>query len=72
MLTLNEIETAIKQLPKEELQQLAVWFDNYLDDEWDQQMETDLQAGKLDQLIAKAEKDIATSKIRNLDGIFHH
>ncbi|XGV99820.1 MAG: hypothetical protein ACAF41_12910 [Leptolyngbya sp. BL-A-14] len=54
-----EIEAAIKQLPENDIRQLAAWLQNYLDEMWDQQMEADLASGKLQGLIANAEADIA-------------
>ncbi|MBD2183612.1 hypothetical protein H6S82_04510 [Planktothrix sp. FACHB-1355] len=64
-----EIEAAIKQFPENDIRQLAGWIQNYLNEKWDRQIEEDLAAGKLDALIAKAEADIATNKVRNIDEI---
>ncbi|MFM7363303.1 MAG: hypothetical protein ACKO11_02120 [Cuspidothrix sp.] len=69
MTTLLEVESAIKQLPESEVRNLAKWLQEYIDEMWDQQIETDLVSGKLDRLIAKAEKDIAANNVRNLDEI---
>jgi len=71
MTNLLEIEAAIKQLPENDVRQLATWLQNYLNEKWDQQIESDLASGKLDALIAKAEADIATNNVRDLDEIFH-
>lgn len=72
MTTLIEIETAIKQLSKDQVLQLAQWLDQYLDDDWDKQIETDLAQGKLDKLIAKAEADINANNVRNLDEVIYN
>lgn len=72
MTTLTEIETAIRQLPSSEVYQLISWLQAYADDFWDQQLESDLQSGRLDSLIAKAEADIAAHRIRDLDEVIHH
>ncbi|CCQ51694.1 hypothetical protein WH8501_28720 [Crocosphaera watsonii WH 8501] len=64
-----EIESAIKQLPENEARNLAKWLQEYLNERWDRQLETDLASGKLDRLIAQAEADIATNKVRDLDEI---
>lgn len=69
MNALPEIEAAIKQLPKNDVRQLAAWIQNYLNEKWDRQMEEDLAAGKLDALIAKAEADIAENNVRDIDEI---
>jgi hypothetical protein len=62
-----EVESAIKQLPEGEIRALANWLQEYLDEMWDRQIEADLAAGKLDHLIARAEADIATNNVRDLD-----
>ena len=42
MTTLIEIETAIKQLPHQDIQKLAQWLQDYVADLWDEQLESDL------------------------------
>jgi len=59
MNTRLEVELAIKQLPEDEVRNLAGWLQEYLDEMWDRQIEADLASGKLDRLIAQAEEDIA-------------
>ncbi|MBS3030306.1 MAG: hypothetical protein HCA25_25595 [Dolichospermum sp. DET50] len=59
MNTRLEVELAIKQLPEDEVRNLAGWLQEYLDEMWDQQIEADLASGELDRLIAQAEEDIA-------------
>ena len=65
----SEVESAIKQLPESEIRTLSHWLQDYLNQIWDKQMEADLAAGKLDLLIAKAEVDIATHNVRDLDEV---
>jgi hypothetical protein len=62
-----DVETAIKQLPEDEIRALAAWLQDYLDEMWDRQLESDIATGKLDHLIAKAKSDIATNNVRDLD-----
>jgi hypothetical protein len=59
MNTRLEVELAIKQLPEDEVRNLAGWLQEYLDEMWDQQIEADLASEELDRLIAQAEEDIA-------------
>ncbi len=70
--TLLEIEAAIKQLPEGEVRQLSVWLQEYLDEMWDQQIEADLGAGKLDKLVAKAEADISANRVRDLGEVLRN
>ncbi len=72
MVTLDEIEAAIHQLPDSEVRELATRLQEYIDDLWDRQLETDLESGKLDDLIAKAEKDIAADRVKELDEVLHN
>jgi hypothetical protein len=67
MTTLLEIEATIKQLPESDVRQLAAWLQTYLDETWDRQIEEDLTSGKLDNLLAQAEADIAANNVRDLD-----
>jgi UTP:GlnB (protein PII) uridylyltransferase len=72
MTPLSEIEAAIQKLPEEEVRHLATWLEDYLNELWDRQIETDLAAGKLDALIAQAEADIAANQVRELDEILYN
>jgi hypothetical protein len=71
MTTRLEVESAIKQLPESEVRNLAKWLQEYLDDAWDQQIESDVASGKLDHLIAQAETDIAANNVRDLNEVLH-
>lgn len=54
MMTLDEIEAAVSQLPSEELVQFRQWLAEFDAKRWDQQLEQDVRAGKLDKLADKA------------------
>ncbi len=69
MKTLSEIELAIKELPKVEARKLAGWLNEYLNDAWDRQMQTDLATGKLDKFIAKVESNIEANQVRDLNEV---
>jgi hypothetical protein len=71
MTTRLEVESAIKQLPESEVRNLAKWLQEYLDDAWDEQIESDVASGKLDHLIAQVETDIATNNVRDLNAFPH-
>lgn len=70
MNTRLEVESAIKQLPEDEVRNLAKWLQEYLDEMWDRQIEADLASGKLDRLIAQAEEDMAANNVRDLNEVF--
>jgi len=51
---LKEIETAVKQLSKDELAAFRGWFAKFDAQQWDKQIEEDVAAGRLDQLADQA------------------
>jgi len=51
----QEIEAAISNLPPEEYRRLALWFRELEQTRWDEQMDRDSAAGKLDFLFEEAE-----------------
>lgn len=65
MKSLVEIEKAIKELPTAEARKLAGWLNEYLNDAWDRQIQTDLATGKLNKFIAKVESDIEANQVRD-------
>lgn len=67
MTKLEEIEAAIAELPREQFERLAEWFDRRRETNFDRQIEADAKAGRLDPLWAEAEKEIAEGKARPLD-----
>jgi Arc/MetJ-type ribon-helix-helix transcriptional regulator len=69
MSTVAEIRDAIRQLPAKEAWKLAQELRDHLDALWDKQFEEDVEAGRLDQLIARAREEHATGKTRSMDEI---
>ena len=47
-MSVRDLETAVAQLSKEELARFSQWFEEYVADEWDRQIEADTFAGRLD------------------------
>ena len=54
---IKEIESAIARLPPSELAELAKWFEEFQARAWDEQVEQDARAGRLDALIEEADQD---------------
>ncbi len=52
--TLKEIQNAIKQLSQDQLNQFRAWYEEFDADAWDEQIEKDVIAGKLDSLANAA------------------
>ena len=58
----EKIEQDVQALSPDELAQFRVWFLEYDWEAWDQQVERDVRAGRLDDLADKALRDHATGK----------
>lgn len=56
-MSVQELESAVSNLSKEELATFSQWFEEYLADEWDRQIEADARAGKFDAMGARARAD---------------
>jgi hypothetical protein len=54
MSTVQEIEKAIEQLPREEIFRLREVIQHRFDDEWDRQFADDAESGLLDELAEAA------------------
>ncbi len=54
--SVKEIEYAVASLSPSELAAFAQWFENFVADEWDKQIEADARSGKLDHLARRADE----------------
>ncbi|MGH9661152.1 MAG: hypothetical protein ACRD96_21570 [Bryobacteraceae bacterium] len=61
----EEIEAAIASLPPEEYRRLVDWFRAREQERWDEQVDRDSDAGKLDFLFREAEKESAQGLVRD-------
>ena len=62
MSKIEKIEQEIQALSPEELAQFRAWFLEYDWAIWDRQIERDAEAGRLDDLAARALRDHAAAK----------
>jgi len=46
-MSVEEIQSAVAQLPAEELDRFSHWFEEFLAEHWDRQIEADILAGRL-------------------------
>jgi len=65
-MTVIEIESAIENLPPNEVSKLSEWFAEFEARIWDKKIEGDLQNGRLQSLISEAEKDFAEGNCQPL------
>ncbi len=65
-MSLQELESAVSQLPAEELNAFARWFEEYMADAWDRRIEEDIKAGRLDRLAEEALQDLREGRCTDL------
>lgn len=66
MSTVEQIEAAILKLSPQELSQLADWVLDLDEQRWDEQIERDVAAGKLDFLAQEAFAEFEAGNCRTL------
>jgi hypothetical protein len=66
MSTVQEIESAITKLKPEEIRAVGVWLDELRETMWDQQIEADAKAGRLDKLMEEAKDDFKAGRCKPL------
>jgi uncharacterized membrane protein YccC len=62
----GELENAVTRLPAEELATFARWFEEYLAESWDRQIEEDIRAGRLEEAGRRADAEFDAGRCRPL------
>jgi len=55
--SLENLEKEVAQLPQAQLRKFRAWYEKFDSDNWDEQIEADVDSGKLDQLAETALAD---------------
>jgi hypothetical protein len=66
MTRVEEIKSAIAQLPRSELINFGEWFRHFEAQVWDDQLEGDVKAGKLDRVAKEALADFKGGRCTEL------
>ncbi len=61
-MNIAELESAVAQLPREELAEFSKWFEEFMADQWDRQIEADILAGRLDAAGQRADEDFIAGR----------
>jgi hypothetical protein len=62
----QELEGRIKELSSNEFQELRAWLAEYEAEVWDQQLDADALAGRLDTIADQALKDFSENRSTDL------
>jgi hypothetical protein len=55
-MSVQELESAVTRLSPSELAAFTAWFEAFVAEAWDQQLEADVRDGKLDHLAKRADE----------------
>ena len=66
MTNVEQLESAVKGLPADEFARFRQWFLEFDAEAWDRQIAADLEAGRLDGLLAEALSDLKAGRFREL------
>ena len=55
-MSVEEIESVVSGLPVDELARFSKWFEEFMADAWDRQIEEDARAGRLDAALKRADE----------------
>ena len=62
VMSVKELQSVVSKLPREELDQFASWFEEFLADQWDRRIEADILAGRLDAAGRRADEEFEAGR----------
>ena len=65
-MSLGELENAVTKLPASELATFARWLEEYVAETWDQQIEEDIRAGRLEEAGRQADAECDAGRCKPL------
>ena len=66
LMSIVEIENAIKELPPEKVNELMEWFAGYHAEIWDKQIADDLNGGRFDALLDEIDLEVDSGTAKPL------
>lgn len=65
-MSVKDLEVAVQRLSKDELFAFSHWFEEYVADQWDRQIEEDIRAGRFDAAGKRAKADYDAGRCTQL------
>lgn len=66
MTDIEELEAAVTNLPPDKLFQFSQWFEEFIADQWDKQIENDILAGRLNKIAAQVDANFIAGRAKPL------
>ena len=61
-MNIEELETAVANLPASDLARFSQWFEEFMADQWDRKIEVDILAGRFDKAGKRADEDFEAGR----------
>ena len=61
-MSVDDLESAISRLSAEDLARFSAWFEEFMADQWDLQIEQDIKVGRLDAAGKRADEDFEAGR----------
>ena len=61
-MSVEELQSAVSQLPAGDLDRFSRWLEEFLANQWDQRIEADIPAGRLDTAGRRADEDFEAGR----------
>ena len=55
-MSIEELESVVSGLSADKLSRFSQWFEEFMADQWDRQIERDMKAGRLDAALKRADE----------------
>ncbi len=65
-MSVEELESVVSKLPTAELARFSEWFEEFIAEQWDRQIEQDMQAGRLDSALKRADDHYEAGRCKPL------
>lgn len=66
MMNTQELKTTVSKLSPDQLLQFAEWFEEFLADQWDKKIESDITTDRLDALGEQADNEFLAGRAKPL------
>jgi len=66
-MSVEELRSAVARRADDDRDEFSRWFEEFLADQWDRQIEADIQAGRLDQVARRADDDFEAGRSTPLE-----
>jgi hypothetical protein len=61
-MSVDELESAVSRLSRDDVARFSDWFESFIADQWDRQIEADIAGGRLDAAGKKADEDFEAGR----------